>query len=153
MISALPNSEPGRDAVSDRGRSWRICEKKHLLAPTQSLIQQELGASYHKPSQWAEKKDTACNTRSMKPCTSFCYVLSLTEVMSPYGTAIGIKLTSVLDNCFSVCMSSIRDGHPYLAEKLISYRLFSLFLMHELLLSLDPHSSVFHPTQALHKSY
>lgn len=51
MISVLPNSALGRDAVFVRGTSWRICENEYVLAPTQSSIQQELGASYFKPSQ------------------------------------------------------------------------------------------------------
>lgn len=112
MISALTNSELSRDAVFVRGRSWRICEKKHLIAPTQSLIQQELGAISQAFTEWAEKKDTVCNTRSLKPWTSFCYVLSWTEVVRPYGTTIRVKLTPMLDNCFSVCMSSIWVRHP-----------------------------------------
>lgn len=45
MVSALPNSELGRNAVSVRGRSRSIGETKSLPALTQCLIHQELGAS------------------------------------------------------------------------------------------------------------
>lgn len=44
MVSALPNSELGRNAVSVRGRSRSIGETKPLPALTQCLIHQELGA-------------------------------------------------------------------------------------------------------------
>lgn len=148
MISALPKSELSRDAVRDR--SWRICEKKHLLAPTQSNLAGAGSFLSQALKEWAEKKDTVCDTRSTKLWASFCYVLSLAEVVGSSATAVRIKFTSVLDNCCSICVSSVSDGHPYLTWQLINYQ-FSLFLLHELLLSLDPHSNVFCSTHALYK--
>lgn len=92
-----------------RIRSWRICEKKRLLAPTQSLIQQEL-ENYYKPSE-ADLKMIACNTRSVKYWPSFCYVVSLTECVSPYDTEVRITLFISLASSSSICMSSLWDQH------------------------------------------
>jgi len=48
----------------------------------------------------------------MKHWTSFCYVLSLTEAESPYGTAIRVKLTSsyLCAGQLLVCLHELNKG-------------------------------------------
>lgn len=119
MISALPHSERSRDAVCARSRSWRIYKQKHLLAPTQPLTL----ISSQAFTEWAEHKDAVCSHR----------LASAAFRVRQKRWALMAQLPSGLRSCFSVCMSSIRDGHLY--WELISHHLFPLLLVHELLWS------------------